>query len=514
MPEPVSVSQAVLIVIDGWGHSDEVFGNAIQQAKTPTIDRLLQECPSSLLQASGEAVGLPKGQLGSSEVGHLAIGSGRVIHQDLALQQHAIKTGTFFENEVLITAIELAKERNSRLHIMGLVSPGGVHGHQDSAIAVARLAKQLGLNNIVVHAFTDGRDTSPTSGVNHVKKLQEDLAEFETVKVASISGRYYSMDRDNRWERTEQAYNMLTGDEHPSHVSAVDYINERYTENETDEFLTPISIAERPEDRIRLEDNDVVIFFNFRPDRARQLSHALVDADFSDFERKRIVKNLHLVTFTEYDATLGVPIAFPKQYVQNTLGEVISSAGYSQFHIAETEKYAHVTYFFNGGIEEPFPGEDRIMVPSPKVSTYDHAPLMSAQEITKHTVERMRRDDKDKLIVLNFANPDMVGHTGDFQATIKAVEITDTCIGEIVKTAEELESIVLVTADHGNAEKCINADRSPVTSHSINPVPFIVYGTDYKGLKDGSLQDVAPTVLTILGLSIPEEMTGKNLLFK
>lgn len=503
----------VLVIIDGWGHSENVFGNAILQANTPTMDALKARWPHTTLLASGEAVGLPEGQQGNSEVGHLTIGAGRVIHQDLGLQQHAIKSGTFFENEVLISAIELAKQRDSRLHIMGLISPGGVHAHQDSGVAVAKLAKQLGLHNIFVHAFTDGRDTHPKSAPNHLKKFQEDIQELETVKIASVSGRYYAMDRDNRWERTEHAYNMLTGDSHPTHVSAIDYIHERYLENETDEFLMPISIAERPEDRMRLEDNDVVIFFNFRPDRARQLSHALVDADFSDFERKRVVKNLHVVTFAEYDPLLGVPVAFPKTNIKNSLAEVISDASMTQFHVAETEKYAHVTYFLNGGREEPFEGEDRVMIPSKKVATFDEAPEMSAVEITDAVLERLKTNT-DGLIVLNFANPDMVGHTGDFQATLKAVEIIDTCIGNIVDETLQIGGAVLITADHGNAENKINPeDNSPITSHSVNPVPFIVCGTDYESLQSsGSLQDVAPTLLGILSLPIPPEMTGRNLL--
>ncbi len=503
----------VLIIIDGWGHRDETFGNAIAQANTPQMDTLKAHWPNTTLLASGEAVGLPEGQQGNSEVGHPTIGAGRVIHQDLGLQQHAIKTGVFFENEVLISAIELAKQRGSRLHIMGLISNGGVHAHQDSAVAVARLAKQLGLHNIFVHAFTDGRDTPPKSAPNHLNKFLEDVKELETVKIASVSGRYYAMDRDNRWERIEHAYNMLTGDDHLTHISAIDYIHERYTDNETDEFITPISIAERPEDRVRLEDNDVVVFFNFRADRGRQLTHALVDADFSDFERKRVVKNLHVVTFAEYDPLLGVPVAFPKSNVKNSLAEAISSAGMTQFHVAETEKYAHVTYFLNGGRETPFAGEDRVMIPSKKVGTFDEAPEMSAFEITDAVLERLKTSD-DGLIVLNFANPDMVGHTGDFQATLKAVEIVDTCVGKIVDTTLKVGGAVLITADHGNAENKINqGDNSPITSHSVNPVPFIVCGTDFKNLQDGgSLQDVAPTLLNILALPVPAEMTGSNLL--
>ncbi|MCW1907958.1 MAG: 2,3-bisphosphoglycerate-independent phosphoglycerate mutase [Candidatus Saccharibacteria bacterium] len=505
----------VLVVCDGWGEITETKGNAIAAAKTPYVDDLRQKWPHTTVQASGEYVGLPEGQQGNSEVGHLTIGAGRVIHQDLGLQRHAIKSGTFFQNEILISAIELAKQRGTDLHIMGLVSPGGVHSHQDSAVAVARLAKELNLERVHIHAFTDGRDTPPTSAREHLQKFQQDLDEVGVGRIASVAGRYYAMDRDQRWDRIEHVYQMLTSDEHPAHISAVDYIEERYQDGESDEFLKPIRIANNSEDHVRLKDGDVVIFFNFRPDRARQLSHALIDADFADFERKRIVKDLHLVTFAEYDKALGSPVAFPKNDVNNTLAEVISDQGLKQFHVAETEKYAHVTYFINGGREAAFTGEERLMIPSPKVATYDEKPDMSAQEITGAVLERLENDDDD-LIIVNFANADMVGHTGDFASTVQAIEIVDECLGKIAEATVRKGGQLLITADHGNAEAEIDlADGSPLTSHSSNPVPVILCGSEATKIRpNGSLEDIAPTILSLMQLPIPNDMTGTSLVIE
>jgi 2,3-bisphosphoglycerate-independent phosphoglycerate mutase len=501
----------VLVICDGWGEIAVNEGNAIAAAQTPILDQLREKWPHTLLHASGEHVGLPVGQQGNSEVGHLTIGSGRVIRQDLSLQQHAIKTGVFFENEILISAIELAKQRNSRLHVMGLLSPGGVHSHQDSALAVVKLAKDLGQNDILVHAFTDGRDTPPKSSKEHIEGFQKGLEEVGAGSIASLSGRYYAMDRDNRWDRTEQVYRMLTDDEYDSHVSALDYINERYVDGQTDEFLLPVRIGNT---RHKLQDGDVVIFFNFRPDRARQLTHALVDADFRDFERNKIIQDLHVVTFTEYDPSLGTPVAFPKERIKNTLAEIVSKQGLRQFHIAETEKYAHVTYFLNGGEEVPFEHEDRLLVPSPPVATYDESPQMSAVAITDELLQALHKKSYE-LLVINYANPDMVGHTGNFDATVKAVETVDECIGRIVEGVQALGGIVAITADHGNAETEINTETgTPLTSHTSNPVPFIIIGATENQLKDGgSLSDVAPTILHLMKLDQPEEMTGENLLF-
>lgn len=502
----------VLVVCDGWGESAEIKGNAIATAPTPNVDDLKARWPNTTVEASGEYVGLPVGQQGNSEVGHLTIGAGRVIHQDLGLQHHAIKSGTFFQNEILIGAIELAKQRGTDLHVMGLVSPGGVHSHQDSAVAVARLAKELNLDRVHIHAFTDGRDTPPTSAREHLEKFQKDLDEVGVGRVVSVAGRYYAMDRDQRWDRIEHVYQMLTDEEHPAHISAVDYIEESYQDGDTDEFLKPIRIAASANDHVRLKDGDVVIFFNFRPDRARQLSHALIDADFADFDRHRVINDLHLVTFAEYDKALGSPVAFPKDDVTNTLAEVVSQHGLKQFHVAETEKYAHVTYFINGGREKAFKNEERLMIPSPKVATYDERPDMSAQEITGAVLERLQNDDDD-LIIVNFANADMVGHTGDFTATVQAISIVDECLGMIAEAVERKGGMLLITADHGNAEAEIDLDDgTPLTSHSSNPVPVILCGTHAKKLRsDGSLQDIAPTILSLMELPIPNDMTGTSL---
>ena len=504
-------SPFVLVVCDGLGDIPESSGNAIAAAHTPRLDELKKKWAYTTVHASGEYVGLPEGQQGNSEVGHLTIGAGRVIHQDLGLQRHAIKTGVFFENEILISAIELAIQRGTDLHVMGLVSTGGVHSHQDSAVAVAKLAKQLGLDRVHVHAFTDGRDTPPTSAHEHISTFQRDLDEVGVGRIASVSGRYYAMDRDKRWDRVEQVYQMLVGEEHETHISAVDYIKERYQDGETDEFLKPVRIANPAGDHVRLQDGDVVIFFNFRPDRARQLSHALINADFNDFARHRVVKDLHLVTFAEYDKALGVPVAFPKEDIRMTLAETINNNGMSQFHVAETEKYAHVTYFFNGGREEPFSSEERLMVPSPKVDTYDEAPAMSAYEITDAVVERLNTHD-DALIVVNFANPDMVGHTGDFDATVKAVEVVDECLGRIADAVELKNGTLLITADHGNAEAEVDVHGNPITSHSSNPVPVVICGVTDTLRAGGSLQDIAPTILQLINIQQPAEMTGISLI--
>jgi 2,3-bisphosphoglycerate-independent phosphoglycerate mutase len=502
----------VLVICDGWGETAETYGNAIAAAATPEMDRLNLVWPHTTVAASGEAVGLPDGQQGNSEVGHLTIGAGRIIRQALTRQHHEIATGSFFDNETLITAIELAKQRGTALHIMGLVSPGGVHSHQDGAIAVAKLAGKLGLDRVHVHAFTDGRDTPPTSAIDHIKTFEADLKETGVGHIASITGRYFAMDRDNRWDRTQQTYDMLTADTHPTHPDSKGYILEGHEAGVNDEFLKPIAIAATPQDRIRLEDGDVVIFFNFRPDRARQLSHALIDADFTEFDRKRIVHNLHLVTFAEYDRSLAAPVAFPKDDVTENLADVVSTHKLHQFHIAETEKYAHVTYFINGGREEAYDGEERQMIPSPRVATYDLEPAMSASAVTEAVLERLATG-RDDLIVLNFANADMVGHTGDFEATKRAITVVDACIGQLADAIVAAGGAMLLTADHGNAEYKIDRDtHKALTAHTTSPVPVLICGTDAQSLRsDGGLQDVAPTVLTLMGLTVPSAMTGSTL---
>lgn len=503
----------VLVVCDGWGERAEQEGNAIAQAHTPHWDALQDKWPHTTVAASGEAVGLPAGQMGNSEVGHLTIGAGRIIHQPLSRQHHEIDSGSFYQNEVLIEAIEIAKQRGTDLHVIGLVSPGGVHSHQNGAVALVRLAKNLGFDRVHVHAFTDGRDTPPASAHAHIEELEQELAAIGAGRIASLSGRYYAMDRDNRWERTQEAYDLLTGDRHPVVPHAVNHLRSSYDKGETDEFIKPVAIAESPEDRSRVTDGDVVVFFNFRPDRARQLSHALVDADFEGFERERVIKDLHFVSFAEYDDQLDAAVAFPKQNADRTLPHVVSDAGLSQFHIAETEKYAHVTYFFNGGQEAALPGEARAMVPSVKVATYDLEPAMSAVAVTDGVINRLE-NAKDNLIVVNFANADMVGHTGVFPAIIEAIEVLDTCLGRIVEATLAQDGVVLITADHGNAEYKIDAESGePLTAHTTSPVPVMVCGIEDVALAaEGGLQDVAPTVLAVMGLPKPDGMTGNSLI--
>ncbi len=505
----------VLIICDGWGYSPETAGNAIAAADTPKLDNLFATWPHTTVEASGEAVGLPNGQQGNSEVGHLTIGAGRIIRQPLSRQHHAIDSGIFYENEVLIEAIEIAKQRGKALHILGLVSPGGVHSHSTGALALVRLAKNLELTNVHVHAFTDGRDTPPSSALSHIAEFEAELANIGAGRVASVAGRYYAMDRDNRWERIELAYDMLTGDTHPHTPDLQAHIADRYKNGETDEFLRPIAIAGKPEDRTRIEDGDAVVFFNFRPDRARQLGHALVDKAFDGFERKRVVKDLHFVSFAEYDKDLGVPVAFPKEDVVNTLAEAVSKHDLSQYHVAETEKYAHVTYFLNGGQEKAFPKETRNLIPSPKVATYDLQPEMSAAAVADDVVKHIQQDKSD-LIIVNFANADMVGHTGDFEATKKAITALDTCLGDVIDATLSAGGVALMTADHGNAEYKIDRHSgAPLTAHTTSPVPVLLCGTDAASLRsDGGLGDIAPTVLSCLGVSIPVEMTGSSLIKK
>lgn len=504
--------RALLVICDGWGESSETVGNAIAEAHTPHLDALRTTWPHTTVAASGEAVGLPAGQIGNSEVGHLTIGTGRVIHQPLSQQHHAIESGEFYQNSVLVTAIERAIERRSSLHIVGLVSPGGVHSHQNGALAVARLAKKLGLQDVHVHAFTDGRDVKPTSALDHIEEFEAELAAIGTGRIASISGRYYAMDRDQRWDRVQLAYEVLVGEDHPHAPSATSYIKERYQAGETDEFLRPVAIAGRPEDRTRIEDSDIVVFFNFRPDRARQISHALADKEFTAFPRSRVLKDVHFVSFTEYDPELDVAVAFPNKRVDQTLAEVVSRHGLKQFHTAETEKYAHVTYFLNGGHEEAFPGEDRELIPSKKVATYDLDPAMSSEAVTDTVVQRLQSESYD-LIVVNFANADMVGHTGNHQATVEAIEFLDTCLGRVADAALTNNYALLITADHGNAERNIDQEtKKPLTAHSTSPVPVILCGTNAKKLKDnGGLQDIAPTVLGIMEVPLPKTMTGQDL---
>lgn len=503
---------AVLIVCDGWGEREEVYGNAIVNAKTPRLNALREKWPHTIVAASGEAVGLLPGVMGNSEVGHLTIGSGRVKLQPLSRQEKEIREGTFYENPVLLEVIETAKTRNTALHVMGLFSDGGVHVYQETPFALLELAKRYGLEKVYVHYFADGRDMAPKSAKAYMEMTMQRMQEIGVGKLATISGRYYAMDRDKRWDRTELAYDMLTAESFETTPDPVAYVQQSYDEEVTDEFLKPVRVAETSQQQVRIEDGDVAVFCNFRPDRARQLSHALCDKDFAAFERKQVVQNLYFATITEYDTELGVPIAFPEDNMSNTLAEVASKAGLKQFHIAETEKYAHVTYFMNGGNEEPFKGEDRLLIPSPKVATYDLKPEMSALEIRDKTVEALNAGKYD-LVIMNFANADMLGHTGKYDKTVYAVEILDDCISDIIDTTLAQGGVALMTADHGNAEQEIDAEGEPITAHTTNPVPVLVCGIEGLRLRDGGgLCDIAPTMLEFLRLEKPAEMTGSSLI--
>lgn len=499
----------VLLICDGWGEVLETDGNAIALAKTPRLDALRAEWPHVTVQASGEAVGLPAGQIGNSEVGHLTIGSGRIMRQPLSRQVYEISTGIFNQNSVLLGAIDSAIKNGGALHIMGLLSPGGVHSHADAALALVKLAAKQGLTKVYIHAYTDGRDVPPTSALSYVESFEKELAAIGVGRVASVAGRYYAMDRDNRWDRIEQAYDMLTAPTYAVAQTAAGYIRSSYDEGVNDEFIKPTRIGEP----VKIEDGNSVIFFNFRPDRARELTHALVDVNFTEFTRKRVVNNLHMVTFAEYDSELTTPIAFPKDNMADTLAEVVSKAGLKQFHVAETEKYAHVTYFLNGGNEAAFAGEDRKLVPSLKVATYDLQPEMSARDIASTAVEAISSGAYD-LIAINFANADMLGHTGKLDAAISAIETLDGCIADVIDAAIAAGGAALMTADHGNAETEIDpVNGEPVTAHTTSPVPALLCGVDGITLRDGGgLQDIAPTILEIMQLDKPELMAGTSLI--
>ncbi|MDQ2961322.1 MAG: 2,3-bisphosphoglycerate-independent phosphoglycerate mutase [Candidatus Dormibacteraeota bacterium] len=502
----------VLVILDGWGQSSERFGNAIAAARTPAIDALVRAWPSTTVAASGEAVGLPEGQQGNSEVGHLTIGAGRVIYQPLTRINRAVRDGSFYDNEALCGAVDGALERGTALHCMGLLSPGGVHSEQAHGVAVARLAHRRGLDRVYFHAFTDGRDEAPTMGAGFVRRFIDDLAEVGCGRIVTVGGRYWAMDRDTRWDRVQRAYEEMAGESVATTSDAVSYIESQYAQDVTDEFVAPASVVPPGGERVRIEDGDAVVFFNFRPDRGRQLTHALVDRDFAGFQRSRVVGDLQMVTFAEYDRSLPVAVAFPREDVSHTLAEEVSAAGLRQFHVAETEKYAHVTYFINGGREDPFTGEDRSLVPSVRVATYDLSPAMSAEGVADAVVGRLECGG-DALLVANFANADMVGHTGVFDATVTAVEVIDGCLDRIAGATLGAGGALLITADHGNAEHKIDArDNSALTAHTLSPVPVILVGTEARVLAaGGGLQDVAPTVLEEMGLSVPSVMTGHSL---
>ena len=504
----------MLMILDGFGDNKNKDGNAIQLAKTPNIDRLMKKYPNTDIFTSGLHVGLPEGQMGNSEVGHTNIGAGRIVYQELTRITKSIEDGDFFSNAELIGAIDNCKKNHTKLHILGLVSDGGVHSHIRHLYALLELAKRRDFEDVYVHCFLDGRDTPPASAENYILKLQDKMKEKGVGKIASISGRFYAMDRDKRWERVKKCYDALVLGEGNKESSSVKAIEDSYQKETFDEFVEPTLICNGNEPIATISKNDSVIFFNFRPDRARQITRALVDPEFNEFETKKM--NLYFVCFTSYDETMpNVHIAFKKEPVKNTLGEVISKNGGKQLRIAETEKYAHVTFFFNGGEEKQYEGEDRILVPSPKVETYDMKPEMSAYEVTEKVIEAIN-SKKYNCIILNYANPDMVGHTGNLPAAIKAIETIDECVGKVVEAINAQKANLLITADHGNAEQMIDYKTGePHTAHTTNLVPLVLVSEkETVKLKEGKLADLAPTILDLMGIEKPEEMTGESLIEK
>ncbi len=506
----------MLMILDGFGDNKNKNGNAIKLANTPNIDKIMKKYPNVDINTSGLAVGLPEGQMGNSEVGHTNIGAGRIVYQELTRITKSIEDGDFFTNPEFIKAIENCKKYNSKLHILGLVSDGGVHSHNRHLYGLLEMAKRRDFEDVYIHCFLDGRDTPPASAENYIIKLQEKMAEKQIGKIATIAGRFYAMDRDKRWQRIQKAYDAMVKGEGIKAGNPVKAIEDSYQKEVFDEFVEPTVITNSDEPVAKIEPHDSVIFFNFRPDRARQITRTLVDKDFNEFETRKDL-DLYFVCFTSYDETMpNVHIAFKKEPLKNTFGEILSEKGYTQLRIAETEKYAHVTFFFNGGEEKQYPGEERILVPSPKVETYDLKPEMSAYEVTDKVIEAIKSDEFDSII-LNFANSDMVGHTGNLAAAIKAVETLDVCVGKIVALVEEKKGNLLITADHGNSEQMIDYKTGePHTAHTTNPVPLILI-TENENLKlksGGKLADLAPTMLELMNIEKPLEMTGESLLDK
>jgi 2,3-bisphosphoglycerate-independent phosphoglycerate mutase len=507
----------VLMILDGYGLNEKTNGNAVANAKTPVMDKLMAECPFVKGNASGMAVGLPEGQMGNSEVGHLNMGAGRIVYQELTRITKEIEDGTFFENPALLAAVENCKKNHSDLHLFGLLSDGGVHSHNTHMYGLLELAKKNGIENVYLHAFLDGRDTAPTSGKGFVEEALKKMEEIGVGKIATVMGRYYVMDRDNRWDRVEKAYKALVEGIGETADSAVAAVEQSYAKGENDEFVLPTVVLENGKPTAVVKDQDSVIFYNFRPDRAREITRAFCDEEFAGFERAGGRKKTTYIAFTEYDVTIPNKIvAFHKVEITNTFGEFLAANGKTQLRTAETEKYAHVTFFFNGGVEEPNKNEERLLVKSPKVATYDLQPEMSAYKVCEGLVDAIKSDRYD-VIIVNFANPDMVGHTGVEAAAIKAVEAVDECVGKVVAAVKEVDGQLFICADHGNAEQLIDYETgAPFTAHTTNPVPFILVNYDpaYTLREGGCLADIAPTLIEMMGMEQPEEMTGKSLLMK
>ncbi len=512
----MSKKPVVLMIMDGYGLNGKTEGNAVAQAKTPVVDGLMKEYPFVRGNASGMAVGLPEGQMGNSEVGHLNMGAGRIVYQELTRITKEIQDGTFFENPALLKAVENCKKNNSALHFMGLLSDGGVHSHITHLYGLLELAKRNGLEKVYVHCFLDGRDTPPASGKEYAEQLRDKMEEIGVGKIATVMGRYYAMDRDNNWDREKLAYDAMTKGEGLTAACGICGIQNSYDKGETDEFVKPTVAVEDGKPVAVIEDGDSVVFFNFRPDRARQITRAFCDDDFRGFDRGAR-KDITFVCFTDYDPTIqNKDVAFHKVAITNTFGEWLAANNMTQARIAETEKYAHVTFFFNGGVEEPNKGEDRILVNSPKVATYDLKPEMSAYEVCDKLTAAIRSGKYD-VIIINFANPDMVGHTGVLEAAVKAVEAVDECVGKTVEAIKEVGGVLFICADHGNAEQLVDYETGePFTAHTTNEVPFILvnYDSAYTLREGGCLADIVPTLIEVMGKEQPKEMTGKSLLVK
>ncbi|MDG5786592.1 2,3-bisphosphoglycerate-independent phosphoglycerate mutase [Evansella sp. AB-P1] len=505
-----------LIILDGFALRDETKGNAVAHAKKPNFDRYWNEFPHATLTASGEAVGLPEGQMGNSEVGHMNIGAGRIVYQSLTRVNLAIREGEFFQNQTFLNAMKHAKEKGTNLHLYGLLSDGGIHSHIEHMFALLELAKQEGLEKVYIHGFLDGRDVGPTSAETYIRKTEEKLKELGIGEIASIQGRYYAMDRDKRWDRVEKSYRSMVYGDGLKYSDPVEALQDSYKNDIHDEFVLPSVITKEDGETPRgtIQDEDAIIFFNFRPDRAIQMSQVFTNKEFEGFDRgDKLPKNLHYVCLTKFSETVNGYVAFEPTNLDNTMGEVVSKAGLNQLRIAETEKYPHVTFFFSGGREETFLGEERVLIDSPKVATYDLKPEMSAYEVTDALLEEINKDKHD-VIVLNFANPDMVGHSGMLDPTVKAIEVVDECLGKIVDLILEKGGKAIITADHGNADMIETAEGTPMTAHTTNPVPVIVTDKEVDIRHDGILGDLAPTMLELTGVEQPAEMTGKSLIKK